>query len=90
MKKEPLEKHQSGRARERWCVCVMAPSVERRGADVASMPLRAAADMNSLRETAEMLDELRNVYGGSDESARMTSIKARREQLRLEASRRGA
>ena len=71
-------------------MCVMAPSVERRGADVASMPLRAAADMNSLRETAEMLDELRNVYGGSDESARMTSIKARREQLRLEASRRGA
>ena len=42
-----------------------------------------------LRETASLLDELRVVYGGHDESTRMTAIKARREQMELEARKRG-
>ena len=48
------------------------------------------AGSTTLRETAMMLDEMRSVYSGSDESARMTSIIARREQLNLEAKKRGA
>ncbi|MEC8042952.1 MAG: hypothetical protein VX181_20115, partial [Pseudomonadota bacterium] len=43
------------------------------------------AGSSALRETAMMLDEMRGVYSGSDESARMTSVLARREQLNLEA-----